>query len=90
MQSGQYHSAGEVLATFYSILYPHMTSKEDDEVLNNFKKLLISFRHNPELFFPMEQETREAFRRKAPAIVKKLQKLHMENVRKRIASQYPS
>jgi hypothetical protein len=86
MQSGQYHSAAEVLGALYSAAVTLLSDelRSADKMLSEFGKLLNSFRDNPELFFPMEKEDIEAFREKAPGAIAKLQMQHMCNIRERL------
>jgi hypothetical protein len=79
MQSGQYHSAGEVLAGLYNSA---LTLADDPNIGNfdviapNFKKMWEAFRDRPEDFYPLTDENKARLNEKSPQIIQELQKQH--------------
>jgi hypothetical protein len=70
MQSGQYHSAGEVLGGLYCAaitLFPEGNDpKNFDQIAPKFQAMWEAFKANPENFFPLSEADRGRFQEQGP------------------------
>ncbi|MDR3117709.1 MAG: hypothetical protein LBT98_04070 [Puniceicoccales bacterium] len=94
-KAGNFHSSGEILASFYFStlkmfpdLPPDRSSFLPDQlyienIYRNLEKLLIAFREHPEEFYPMDEPTKEIFRKSVAGTVQNVQKLHWQNLEER-------
>ncbi|MDR2371716.1 MAG: hypothetical protein LBD60_01050 [Puniceicoccales bacterium] len=97
MQSGQYHSAGEVLGGLYcaALTLAHdsnLDPKNFDQIAPKFQAMWQAFKANPEDFFPLSPDDSKKFKERGPdkepkgviqGIVKNLQGQHKKAVERR-------
>jgi hypothetical protein len=87
MQSGQYHSAGEVLGGLYCTaitLFPEGNDpKNFDQIAPKFQKMWEALQAQPENFFPLSGDDKKKLNEQAPGIIKNLQEQHRETIKGR-------
>jgi hypothetical protein len=84
MQSGQYHSAAEVLGGLYCAaitLSPDGNDPKDfDQIAPKFRIMWTHLQSNPENFFPLSQSDRDKLNEQTPGIIKGLQRQHNQTI----------
>ncbi|MDR2806610.1 MAG: hypothetical protein LBB11_00425 [Puniceicoccales bacterium] len=93
MQSGQYHSAAEVLGGLYCAaitLFPEGNDPSDfNQIAPKFRKMWEAFKEHPEDFFPLSDEEKLKLSAQTPNIIKVLQNYHIELIEARKVTKVP-
>jgi hypothetical protein len=83
MQSGQYHSEGEVLAGLYfsALTFTNDPDVNDfDKILPKFQKMWEALRDYPENFYPLSEKSKKELNQKSPQIIQALQDQHKKTI----------